>query len=142
MPYVLRQRSKILSCVLAGRAAERRHGGERIRESVWISSSERDHRWYFQSRHGTAKAKSKTEAMFFPKPRCDDGTTRRTFCALMGLFPTRICFSTSAFILSPVSIQLRRSRFASRRRRKLLDFGCPSKSTFRNKDTRTLAVSI
>ena len=42
--------------VRAGRAAERRHGGERTRESVWISFSERDHRWYFQSPHGIAKA--------------------------------------------------------------------------------------
>ena len=37
------------------------------------------------------------------------------------LFPTRVSLSTSAVILSPALIQLRRSRSASRRRRKLLD---------------------
>ena len=70
---------------------------------------------------GRGTAKSKTEASSFRSRVATTVRRRRTFRALMDLFPTRACLSTSAVILSPASTQLRRSRSVSRRRRKLLD---------------------
>ena len=65
---------------------------------------------------GRGSTASKTEAMFFPKPRCDDGSTPPNFNCADGFISYTRMSSTWAVTLSLVSIQRLRFRSASRRR--------------------------
>ena len=81
---------------------------------------------------GRGTAKSKTEAMFFPKPRCDDGTTPPNFpCADGFISYTRLFKYLGSHIVpgldSAEEIKIRIQKASQA-------FGCLSKSTFRNKD--------
>ena len=81
---------------------------------------------------GRGTAKSKTEAMFFPKPRCDDGSTPSDFpCADGFISYTRIFKYLGSHIVpgldSTEEIKLRIQKASQA-------FGCLSASTFRNKD--------
>ena len=80
---------------------------------------------------GRGTAKSKTEAMFFPKPRCDDGTTPPNFpCADGFISYTRLFKYLGSHIVpgldSAEEIKIRIQKASQA-------FGCLSKSTFRNK---------
>ena len=81
---------------------------------------------------GRGTVKSKTEAMFFPKPRCDDGTTPPNFpCADGFISYTRLFKYLGSHIVpgldSAEEIKIRIQKASQA-------FGCLSKSTFRNKD--------
>ena len=95
---------------------------------------------------GRGTAKSKTEAMFFPKPRCDDGTTPPNFpCADGFISYTRLFKYLGSHIVpgldSAEEIKIRIQKASQA-------FGCLSKSTFRirtsansSKDESTLHSS-
>ena len=77
---------------------------------------------------------SKTEAMFFPRPRCDDGSTPPNFnCADGFISYTRMFKYLGSHIVpgldsaAEISIRIRKASQA---------FGALSASTFRNKDVR------
>ena len=81
---------------------------------------------------GRGTAKSKTEAMFFPKPRCDDGSTLPNFpCADGFISYTRIFKYLGSHIVpgldSAEEIMIRIQKASQA-------FGCLSASTFINKD--------
>ena len=81
---------------------------------------------------GRGTAKSKTEAMFFPKPRCDDGTTPPNFPCADGFisYTRKFKYLGSHIVPSLDSAE----EITIRIEKASQDFGCLSKSTFRNKD--------
>ena len=83
---------------------------------------------------GRGTTASKTEAMFFPKPRCDDGTTKPNFNVADGFISYTRKFKYLGSHIVPsldseaeIDIRIKKASQA---------FGALSESTFRNKDVR------
>jgi exonuclease III len=83
---------------------------------------------------GRGSTASKTEAMFFPKPRCDDGSTPPNFSCADGFISYTRMFKYLGSHIVPgldsaaeISIRIKKASQA---------FGALSASTFRNKDVR------
>ena len=83
---------------------------------------------------GRGTTASKTEAMFFPKPRCDDGTTKPNFNVADGFISYSRKFKYLGSHIVPsldseVEIDIRIKKASQA-------LGALSESTFRNKDVR------